>query len=46
MISFISTICLSASLFGLGVGVITDTSTVGVGSVMVIGGSLGFGWNV
>ena len=29
MISFISTICLSASLFGLGVGVITDTSTVG-----------------
>ena len=46
MISFISTICLSASLFGLGVGVITDTSTVGVGSVIVIGGSLGFGWNV
>lgn len=37
IISFISTICLSASLFGLGVGVITDTSTVGVGCVMVIG---------
>ncbi len=37
MISFISTICLSASLFGLGVGVITATSTVGVGSVIVMG---------